>query len=214
MGKQAGRLVTTFVAALILVVVGIGAGLALVGLPIVANLPLIGPLFRVDPPETTTGPVTVGALRDLDELATIERKDYVFVTRESGGTDLGRIFTGEAVSLLAVGEVRAGIDLENLGENDIRVNEATRTVTINLPEARILDVSLDEEQTEVFDRDFGTLNFGRADDELAEEARDVAIQRLEAAAEEGDILEQANENAETTLRTFVLALGYKRVTFE
>ncbi|MDX5893422.1 DUF4230 domain-containing protein [Rubrobacter radiotolerans] len=214
MGKYTRRLITTVVAALVLVVFGVGLRLALAGNSLLGGLPgLAGSAFRSEPARTTAGPVTVGALRELNELATVEREDYVLVTRESGGTELGRIFTGEAVSLIAVGEVRAGVDLKELSEEDVRVDEATRSVTIDLPEPRILGVSLDEDQTEIYDRDLGPLNRGR-ENALAEEARDVAVERLEAAARESDILQQATENAQTSLRSFVQALGYEEVSFE
>lgn len=159
MGKQARKLVTTVIAALLLVIVGILAGLSLVGNTTLGTIlpDPIGKLFDPQPPTTVVSPVTVGALRELNELATIEREDYLFVTRESGGTNLGEVFTGETVRLIAVGEVQAGINLETLNDDDIRINETTQTVTINLPEARILDVSLDESQTEVFDRDLAPL---------------------------------------------------------
>jgi hypothetical protein len=74
-------------------------------------------------------------------------------------------------------------------------------------------VSLDEEETRVYDRDFGPLNI-RPDDGLVEEARGVALDRIERAARDEDILDQAEQNAENSMRTFVTTLGFEEVRFE
>jgi len=73
-------------------------------------------------------------------------------------------------------------------------------------------VSLDEDETRVYDRDFGLLNI-RPDDELAEEARDVAVDRLEEAARDDDVLERAERNAEDNIRAFVISLDFEEVNF-
>jgi hypothetical protein len=49
--------------------------------------------------------------------------------------------TGQKVLLIAKGEVEAGIDLDELGKVDVRV-EGERVI-IDLPEAHILDSSFD-----------------------------------------------------------------------
>ena len=85
-------------------------------------------------------------------------------------------------------------------------------MTIRLPEPEILSVSLDEDETRVYDRDFGLLNI-RPDDDLVEEARDVAVDRIEEAARDEDILNQAEHNAENGIRAFVTSLGFEEVEF-
>jgi Protein of unknown function (DUF4230) len=88
-----------------------------------------------------------------------------------------------------------------------------KTVTIRLPEPEVLSVSLEEDETRVYDRDFGLLNL-RPDDDLAEEARGVAVERLEEAAREDDVLGRAQNNAEDNIRAFVTSLGFEEVRFE
>jgi hypothetical protein len=80
------------------------------------------------------------------------------------------------------------------------------------PVPEILSTSLDEEETRGSDRNFGLLNI-RPDDELAGEARDVAVDRLEEAARNDDVLEQAERNAEDNIRAFVTSLGFEEVRF-
>jgi hypothetical protein len=98
----------------------------------------------------------------------------------------------------------------DIGEDDVRVNSAT--VTIDLPEPQILSASLDEEKTRVYDRDFSPLNV-RPDDDLVEEARLQAVEKIRDAARENEILVTAEHNAEDSVRAFVTTLGFEQVRF-
>src|SRR5919107_2345422 len=99
MGRKGGGMGTTLVLALVIVVlsVALGVGLARFG----GALPLVGPLLGERPPRTTTGPVVVEGIRELDQLATVGWTESVPVTRESGGDVWERVFDGEKVLLIA-----------------------------------------------------------------------------------------------------------------
>ncbi len=212
MGKKGGGLGTTLVLAVVIVLVGVGLGVALTTSSLMQRLPLVGPLFFEEvPAQTTTSPVVVEGIKDLNELSTVRWRESVIVTRESGGTELEQVLVGEKVLLVAAGDVEAGVDLQSLGRDDVRVSG--ETVTIRLPEPEILSVSLDEDKTAVYDRDLGPLNL-RPDDDLVEEARAAAVQNIEQAALDEDILAQAEQNAESGIRAFVTTLGFERVRFE
>ena len=207
-GRKGGGLGTTLVLALVIVVLGIslGVGLARYG----STLPVVGSLLGDKPPRTTTGPVVVEGIQELDQLATVRWTESVPVTRESGGDILDRLFSGEKVIVIATGHVEAGVDLKDLGKDDVSVNG--ETVTINLPEPEILSANLDEGKTRVYDRDFSPLNI-RPDDDLVEKARLRAVEKIEDAARENRILDTAEQNAEDSIRTFVTTLGFDEVRF-
>jgi hypothetical protein len=112
--------------------------------------------------------------------------------------------------LVAVGEVDAGVDLDELRPEDVRV--MGDKVFINLPEARIIDSSLDEDKTSLYDRDRGLFRI-RGNDELIDEARRDAEDRMVEAARKNGILDKAQNNAETSIRTLVTSLGYDEVQF-
>jgi hypothetical protein len=154
MGNKGGGLGTTLVLALVIVIlsVALGVGLARYGL----LLPIVGPLLGEKPPRTTTGPVVVEGIQELDQLATVRLTESVPVTRETGGDVLDRLFNGERVLVIATGEVEAGVDLGDIGKDDVKLNSGT--VTIDLPEPQILSASLDEQKIRVYDRDFSPLN--------------------------------------------------------
>lgn len=215
MGKKGGKgsgVGSTLVWALILVVVSVALGVGISNFDFMARLPVVGPLLYEEQPEqTTTGPVVVEGVQRLDRLATVRWTESVPVTKESGGTQLERLFSGEKVLLVAVGRVEAGVDLSELGKDDVKVRG--ERVTIRLPEPEILSTSLDEGKTRVYDRDYGPLNL-RPDDSLVERARAAAEQKVEQAARENGILDTAEQNAESSIRAFVTTLGFEEVRFE
>jgi hypothetical protein len=207
-GRKGGGLGTTLILALVIVVLGValGVGLARFG----SLLPIVGPLLGEKPPRTTTGPVVVEGIKELDHLATVRWTESVPVTRETGGDILERLFSGEKVIVIATGKVEAGVDLGDIEKDDVAVDGDS--VTIDLPEPEILSVSLDEGRTRVYDRDFSPLNV-RPDDDLVEMARLRAVEKIEAAARENKILETAERSAEDSIRAFAATLGFDEVRF-
>ena len=211
MGKKGGGFTTTLVLALVIVVLSVGLGVGISRFNFVERIPLIGSLLGEKPPQTTTGPVVVEGIRDLDQLATVRVTESIIVTRESGGNYLEQLVSGEKVLLVASGNVEAGVDLSEIGDDAMQVRDDT--VTIQLPEPEILSTNLDEDNTRVYDRDYSLLNL-RPNDDLVEEARATAEERLEGAARENGILDTAETNAEDSIRALVKALGFKKVKFE
>lgn len=196
-----GGLGTTLVLAMLLVVVSVAAGVGL-------TLAIWNPTTRGE------GEVVLG-IRRLNELATVEQTIQSIVVEEDNQSiwsqPLPEFLTGEKLLLVAVGEVEAGVNMDELQEEDVRV--VGKTVTIDLPEARILDSSLDEDQTTVYDWDRGLLKTGD-DAELAEEARRTAEDRIVETAREGGILGKAEQNAEESIRVLITSVGYEKVSFE
>jgi hypothetical protein len=203
-GGKGGNLGTTLVLALVIAVLGVG--LARFG----SSLPIVGPLLGEKPPRTTTGPVVVEGMQELDQLATVRWTESVPVTRETGGDIVDRLFSGEKVIVIATSKVEAGIDLGDIDRDQVSVNG--ESVTIDLPEPEILSASLDEERTRVYDRDFSPLNI-RPDDRLVEEARARALQKVEIAARKNGIFDAAEANAENSVRAFLTTLGFDQARF-
>jgi len=197
---RSGGFGTTLILALLLVIVSVAAGAALV--------------YLIWNPTEPDEPAVVQGIHRLNDLATAEYTSQVLVTEEEN-TEIFRqplpeFLTGEKLLLVAVGKVEAGVDLDELGAEDVRV--MGETVIIDLPDARIIDSSLDEDKTRLYDRDRGLFKI-RGNDELIEEARRDAEDRMVEAAEENDILERAQNNAEASITTLVTSLGYDEVKF-
>jgi hypothetical protein len=210
MGKKGSGMGTTLVLVLVIVLISMGLGIGISRFGFMQGLPFVRALLE-EKPARTTGPVVVEGVRKLDQLATVRWTESVPVTRQSGGDVLERLFSGEKVLVIATGEVEAGVNLAGVDKDDVRIEGDT--VTMRLPEPEILSSSLVEEKTRVYDRDFSALNI-RPDDDLVEEARARAIEKLEETARKNGILATAETNAKDSIRAFVTTLGFEEVRFE
>ena len=209
MGKRGGGFMTTLALALVMVVlaIGIGLGLSQYGY----RLPVVGWFFDV-PVQTTTAPVVLEGIQRLDQLATVRFNESVIITKESGGDGIRQLLTGEELVLFAEGSVEAGIDLSSVSRQDVQVDGDT--VTIDLPDPQVFSVSIDEDETRIYDRDLGIMPRINPSESLVEQARDEAQVELREAAGENDILDYAERNAEDSIRALVVALDFREVRFE
>jgi hypothetical protein len=211
MGRRGGGFGTTLVLAFVIVVLSVASGVRINRFGFMERIPIVGLfLFEEQPTQTTTGPGVVEGIQDLNQLVTVRWTESVPITKESGGTELERFFFGERVLLISVGEVEAGVNLADIGGEDVQVNGIS--VTLRLPEPEILSTRLNEEETRVYDRDFSLLNL-RSDDDLVDEAREQALIEVEETTRKTGILDYAESNAEDSIRAFVTSLGFGEVEF-
>ncbi len=163
-------------------------------------------------PTPTIRPDPVTIVREVRSLARLETIQYTVekvITAESGQGPFGFLF-GDRLLLVAHGVVIGGVDLAQLGPEDVEVDDLGR-VYLRLPPAEILVATLDNEDSYVYDRDTGLLTKGSLN--LEAEARRAAEDEIRRAALEDGILEQAQVNAENFLFRFLRSLGYEDVIF-
>jgi hypothetical protein len=203
---------------LIVLVVAIVGGFALVG----TIRRLAQPLEKVERalqeqleeianPTPTIIPDPVTIIRQVRNLSRLETASYTIekvITAESGQGAFAFLF-GDRLILVAHGQVIAGVDLGKMGEGDIMVT-ADGMVVVTLPPAEVLVVTLNNQQSYVFDRDTGLIGMNPA---LETEARRAAEEEILNVALEDGILEIAQQNAETYVRNLILALGFHNVIF-
>ena len=126
------------------------------------------------------------------------------------GTTLGMFVQGDnKVWLLAQGVVKAGIDLKKIKADDVAISG--KALTLTLPKPQITDAYLDDTQTKVIERTTGFLR--SLDKDLEQTTRQYAVGDIRRAAQEGGILNDANERARTELRTFFQQAGFDSVEF-
>ena len=163
-------------------------------------------------PTPTILPDPVTIVREVRSLARLETIQYTVekvITAETGQGALGFLF-GDRLLFIAHGVVIAGVDLDRLTPDDIRIDADGRAY-LRLPEPEIFVATLDNEQSYVYDRDTGLLT--RGDITLEAAARKAAEDEIRKAALEDGILEQAQHNAESTLYRMLRALGIPDVIF-
>lgn len=162
-------------------------------------------------PTPTVIPDPITILREVRVLARLETIQYTVekvITAESGQGSLGFLF-GDRLLFVAHGVVIAGIDMQKLQPEDLRLEDGVLYVT--LPEPEVFIATLDNQKSYVYDRDTGALTHG--DQNLETSARAVAEQEIEKAAIEDGILDQARTNAENYLYSLFVSLGYQEVIF-
>jgi hypothetical protein len=163
-------------------------------------------------PTPTIVPDPVTIVREVRELARLETIQYTVekvIIAETGQGPFGFLF-GDRLLLVAHGMAIAGVDLGQLGPDDIWIDDRGR-VYLLIPEPELFVVTLDNEQSYVYDRDTGLLTHG--DVNLESTARQAAEEEIRKAALEDGILEQARVNAENYLYRMMRSLGFPDVIF-
>lgn len=162
-------------------------------------------------PTPTISPDPVTIVKEVQGLSRLETAAYTIekiVTAESQQGPLAFLL-GDRLILVAHGQVIAGVDLDELNEDDVTV-DAEGVVHVSLPEAKVFVAALSSEDSYIFDRDTGVL--GQKVD-LETQARQAAEVEIRQAALEDGILDMAQRNAEVTVRQLIRRLGFVDVRF-
>ena len=161
-------------------------------------------------PTIIPDPVTIiHDVRSLARLETIQYSVEKIIVAESGQGPFGFLF-GDRLLFVAHGTVIAGVDLEKLQPEQMRIDSGV--LYVQLPEAEIFAAILDNDQSYIYDRELGALT--RGNQQLETQARRAAEDEILNAALDDNILEQAQRNAENFLYRLLLDLGFPEVIFE
>jgi hypothetical protein len=191
--------------------------LAVLGVGILSGIgfwPNIGnPFGMFQGSETVIHDERPAIIHEVQSLGRLETNKYVLekiIEAEKSGNFLKRDFLfGDQIFLVAHGYVTAGVDLSILEEADINVT-GDDSVWVMLPPSEIFVATLDNERTQVYDRNRGWLT--RGDVQLESEARREAEHLILQAACDDGILEKAAEDAESQLTRFLGLLEFEEVT--
>lgn len=179
-----------------------------IGLSIAAMLALLV-MRRSSAPKFANTPSVVLQIQSLSELVTVKYVIEKVILAEAPATNLiERLRGSDKIILLAQGVVKAGVDLSQVKPEDIKVTG--NTIRIALPPAVVTDGYLDENATQVLDRQTGIVlrPFNR---QLEAQARQEARNEIVRAARKSGIEREANERAREQLTRFLQSLGYKEV---
>ncbi len=189
--------------------VGLGLGLFALKSCSVTPPPLLPPMTSSVTVVRPTPDVLI-AVRDLARLESASfHMERVIDLSDKQSKLWGVINTEDAILLVAVAEVTAGIDLQKLTAADVTVDPARRTARIELPPPEVLHAALDNDKTYVHSRKTGTLAERR--ENLESRARKEAERTLIESAQQAGLLKRAAENARRTVEALVHSLGYDKV---
>jgi hypothetical protein len=203
----------------IAIVLGVVALFVVIGMNIISairgvvdSVPTPSDLAAVFEPEPyeDIGPVVISSIRDLANLTTIEVVEYTIVDK---GTDQGWLSwaRGDSIQLFAVAKIGAGVDLNQITVRDVTLGD-DGVVELTVPSAEIQYVAVDNEATQILDRETGL--FTKGDPELETDARQVADEVLVQGALDDGLLADAEANAKEVLTDFLHGLGYRDVIVE
>ncbi|MEL6579967.1 MAG: DUF4230 domain-containing protein, partial [Cyanobacteria bacterium J06621_12] len=114
---------------------------------------------------------------------------------------------------IARGEIRAGVDLGELTDADIKVTK--NRIEITLPPAKILDSKIDVKNSRVYDYNRGFLNLGPdVAPQLQTLAQRKTLVEIVNRACSGDVLKQANMRAKESVIQLLGAAGTKDIVVE
>lgn len=144
----------------------------------------------------------VTEVKRLNQLVTVKYS----IQRVVGLREPKVPFGEESILLLVQGEAQAGIDLSKLSARDVAYT-GKNSVRITLPAARLLNVFLDEKQTKIWDRQITWWTpWVAPDPDLEHKARMQALDDVRNAAVKMGILDQAQANAQLSIRDLLAAL--------
>lgn len=162
--------------------------------------------WRPRPFDTAT---IVTQIKPLNQLTTVRYS----IQRVIGIKEAKQPFGEESLLLMVQGDVLAGVNLAEFSDKDVHfLND--HTVGVHLPAPRILQAFIDEKSTKVWDRQITWWTpWVGYDPDLEHKARLSALDEIEKAALAEGILEQAQKNAQNSVRGFLGAL-HLDVNFE
>lgn len=151
-------------------------------------------------------------MKEIANLASSQAVVKVIIEKEDNelfGKEIDTNIPGTQRKILLVvpGTVTAGINLEEITTDHLKIEEGKKKLTLYLPHASFLqDPSIDFEQVETYS--ISGLFRGEVDWEEAYSLANEAKEEIRKEAVEQGILEQAETSAETTLKEFYRQLGY------
>jgi hypothetical protein len=155
-------------------------------------------------------PNVVLAVRDLSRLeAASYHMEKVVELTDRQSRFFGLVEAKDALLLVAVGDVVAGVDLSKVGDGDVQLDATVNGVRVRLPRPEVLSASIDEAQTRVYERTTDVM--ASRNEQLEGLARQEAERAIRQGALDGGILDRARASAERTVRTLLLSLGFARV---
>jgi hypothetical protein len=162
---------------------------------------------RVSPAPEVNPPAILTQVRQLNQLASVKYTVQKVVAIREQKNPVG----SESILLILQASVEAGIDLAAVRQEDVSVG-SDGGVVIRLPRAQILNVSVDEKETKVWDRrkTWWTPWIPYSLD-LEQRARVAGLESVKQEALAMGILGHAERNAVAAIRGLLELAGVKTV---
>jgi hypothetical protein len=162
-------------------------------------------LFGVKDGQNIAPETVVLQVQKLRQLVTVHYR----IQRVVGMTEAKDPVGEDSILLMVEGDVFAGVNLAELKASDV-ATDADGNVTVSLPAPAIVNTSIDEKKTKVWDRHVTWWTpWLSPDPNLEHKARLKAVEDIRQASLDMGILEQAKNNAQSAVRDLFAAVGWK-----
>lgn len=181
---------------------------------VLINILLIAAIFVItrgeDQPEYDSSSV-FERIQNIQELSLVQYNYTGVVGFQDNKTlaDIDIPFTQKFFLVKFDGLIKSGIDMQEI---ELDINSETNSAVITLPEAEIMQNSIDERSLIVYDQSMNILNPIKIEDynnAIAQEKDD-----MERKAIENGILEQSQTQAEMLLTSLLTEIGFENVTIQ
>lgn len=199
------------VAVVVIVVVGVLAAVARLG-DLVPSLPNPFSQESVD----RSQPAVLKALEDLSEYRAATGYFQVIVDLEEDAKYLPSVVRGERTLFVATGTVDGAVDFSGLRDGAVKVADDGRGVEVTLPRPHLTPARVDPARSHVVSRERGILDrLGSVFSDNPTGERELyllAERKLQAAAQDGDIVRRAEDNTRAMLDGMLRSLGFTHVS--
>jgi len=188
--------------------------LAVILLQKVKILPGFKDIFKPKDVLIENTPLLIREIREMAQMITVAAYDEVVTDSAKAGTmDIVKAITGISLTpfsppydrlvIVARGKVMAGTDLKMLEETDISVTGDS--VSVRLPQARILDVIINPS-------DFSTFTeTGEWSNDAVTKVKINARRKMEERALQNNILPMAENRSRLLMENFLKSAGFRKV---
>ena len=162
-------------------------------------------IFSSKPVTIDNTPIIIKNVRSLGQIITITFYDEVVVDSTIQHHFPQFPIIDDRLVIIAKGKVLAGIDLKLLRDNNVTV--VKDTVTMQLPQTKIIDIIINPGDYETFEET------GKWNQDAVMAVKLKAKNKITANAFNKNIIEKANIKAKAVLENFLHAAGFKIVIF-
>jgi hypothetical protein len=155
-------------------------------------------------------PTVVDRIQRLQRLETVVYTMDKLVTGAKENPIFPDFLAGDRLLMMVHGEVVAGIDFANLKPGDVRVDG--KEIHLHLPASQVFRTRIDSAKTRVYSRQTGWL--APTDPNLETQVRQEAERELQEAALADGILQTAQQNAGSTIKSLLQGLGFEKIDFD
>lgn len=152
-------------------------------------------------------------VQEVSELAELGTTEYT-ITKIVKASDVSWYKIGDRKILFSCKAIlKAGIDMKNFSAQNVIVDEATQSVKVRLPKAKLLSMNMPAEEAKLAYEKVSATRFDFSATERANLLKQGEEDILQSIPQLG-ILEEAEKNATSFFKAMLKQLGFNNITIE